>query len=580
MPKINEYQSQVASPAFTVNVNTNLAQPGLAAKAAADFGETVGRVTDRLYQRQAQSEVSDLNAKFAEARAEWATRIDDDAATGNISTQKIQEDFQDYSNKMNEGISTREGREFFERQNAQLGGYVLKNSARAEAQVAGAKAVNNYLTALNVDSNLLQKRPGDFDETLKSSMAFIDAQQADGTLDYGNADKLRKATGLELSKNAMRGYIRQSPYEAQKLLDKGGFDKYLDPDAKNQLNNQIKAEIESRQVQYLKTLALKEKDPWQFVAKTGKMEGFKPLDLENNPADSFNQRALFIKDQNEKNGIDLPFVSPREAEHYSKALMQMPTDQAVTVLKNLDTNVADEYKAKFAMQIFKDEPSLAAAVMVAGDSPMVAQKILNGMTLLRKGDGGKAIQPPSEDAIQTSFDAYAGSAIVDPGARKAAREAINAHMVQSMVEKGQSDFKGFTEQDFMASAEAVMGPTVQMGKMESVSFRGKTGEFLDRNEFLDLFYGLNDKKIEAVQGDVPRTMGGEPLNMDKAKRRMTLQSAGDGLYYMFMDGDRTKPAWGKDKKPFILNLRLIEKLGGKDQQPVADESLFGSGLGI
>lgn len=571
MPKIRSYDSpQFEFQGGSVKSNADLVPSGVG-RAIEKFGNVVSDVNEANYRRQAQSEVSDLSAKFSEAHAEWATKIDEASRSGNIDTDHITSEYQDYVSKLDENIQTSEGRNFFDKQSAQLGGYVLKNSARAQAQVAGEKAVSGISNALDSSGTLLQRRPGDFQDLYKQSIDGIDAQMATGVINTKNGEKLKDFAGKELAKNAVRGLIRKSPQTAIRALDSGEFDKHIDPDTAASLRNSAESEIKSRQDQFDKIVGLKDKDPWRFLQTTGQAQGAKPIDLGAGVTESFKDRAEFIEAADKKNGIKLPFMSDAESDHMTKGFMNMNPTEAVSVFQNIDTGVGDVNKTKFAQEVFKKEPALAAALMISGDAPEESRKILAGMNLLRKGEGGdKSIKAPEPSKIDSQFDAYIANAIDDPGARQAAKQAITAHMVKSKFDKGDVDLATIDANEFEESAKRVVGPVFDVGGQRTVSFRGKSGKFLEESDFMDLADHLTDKQVESLQGDVPRTMSGEPINLEKSRGRLAFKPVGDGLYYIIRDG---RPAWDKNKKPFVLNMKAAEK----SQKSVPITSGYGYG---
>lgn len=561
MPKIKGYESQVNASGRGVSSGINVdsvAAPYRAAQKAIGAAVEFGSELNQLEQRNAQAEISDLNANFAEAREEWQTRIQEDTRNGSLDVDKVKTDYAEFVNKMNTGIETEAGRKFFERQASRIGGQVLRTAGRAQIELAGKRAEENWKSALDRSSNSLQKDPTQFDDIYGSAIEAIDAQVEVGAIPAGLADRFKRETGKELAKNTVRGLINKNPSAAKKALDKGVYDSYLDPDAKQQMYNSAESEIKSRKDMFQKVLELKNKDPWAFLGKTGEAAGAKPLSFGADASRSFKERSEFVSDMSRKHGIRVPFLSDNEADALVTQFSQKQPKEAVALFQNLDTQVSEQNKYAFASAIYKKDPTLAGALMISGDAPDDARKIVAGRALLTSGGEGvgKAIKAPTDAKVAAAFDAYVGSSVEDPTARIAARQAIAAHMVKSMFDKGDSDFDEFTLDSFEASAAAVIGPKIKLRDQGTLSFRGKNGQFLEENDFLDLVYGLNDKQIESIQGDVPRTMNGEPINMAKSRGRISLKPVGDGLYFVLRD---EVPAWNRNKLPFVLDLKSIEK---------------------
>lgn len=259
MPKIRPYDSpQFEAQSQNLRSNADLMDQSMG-KTVERAGQMAMNAQEANYKRQAQSEVSDLNAKFSEARAEWTQKIDDGIRNGEIDTDKVGQDYQDYVNKMSEGIETREGQDFFTRQSANLGGYVLKNASRGQAAVAGAKAEASWQSAINNNANVLQHDPTGFSDVYQSNLDAIDSQVATGSIPAIHAEKMKIATGKELSKAAMFGWAKLSPEIAQKKLDAGEYDKYLDPDTKQQVQGYINGQSAAKDIEERRALAAQEK---------------------------------------------------------------------------------------------------------------------------------------------------------------------------------------------------------------------------------------------------------------------------------------------------------------------------------
>lgn len=260
MPKIRSYDNtQVQSSGRGLPMAGNPGAAGGEARALQGLIGAAVDTEDKIYQRNAQNEVSELNAQFADARAEWTQRVSDDVQKGTIDTQKIDQDYADSVNKMNENISTHEGRQFFDRQSSRLRGFVLSSAARGQAQVAGQRAENDWRIALNGNGNALQTDPTGFKDTYDASLEAIDAQVQTGAMPAKIADKFKIETGTELAKSAIRGYANMNPDVAEKRLNSGEFDQYLTPDTKAQMQNYITAQKSADEIDQRRRLAADEK---------------------------------------------------------------------------------------------------------------------------------------------------------------------------------------------------------------------------------------------------------------------------------------------------------------------------------
>jgi hypothetical protein len=260
VPRIRDYSSpqlnqgeQGVDPVHTAGF------AGQEFQARQDLAQTTQGVIGKIEQRQSQEEVSDLNSKFADARDEWTQRIQEQTIQGTVDVDKINTDYQEYVNKLNQNISTSTGRQFFDRQASRLKGQVLKSAGRAQAQLAGERAKENWLNGLNKNANSLQSDPEGFQDTYESTVEALQAKVDSGGLPALAAEKLRAQAGEDLAKAAIRGWARLSPELAQKRLDRGDFDAYLKGDQKAQMQTYIDARAGALETEGKRLTASEEK---------------------------------------------------------------------------------------------------------------------------------------------------------------------------------------------------------------------------------------------------------------------------------------------------------------------------------
>lgn len=238
MPKIQDYSTpQYNAPTNAIESASGLAQPGSVGRAMQGFGDVVSDTANVIYKRKAQEETTDLNAKFAEARNEWATIVDEETRNGTIDSDKVSEKLREYVDGLNQDISTFEGRSMYEKESARLVSSVTISAARGQAAVAGAKAENSWRTALANNSSALMGDPSQFEDIYQSTLENIDLQVQSGVIPAAMAEKFKRQTGQELAKGAVRGWADLNPDLAQKKLD--SYDQFWDSDVKAQMQGYI-----------------------------------------------------------------------------------------------------------------------------------------------------------------------------------------------------------------------------------------------------------------------------------------------------------------------------------------------------
>ncbi len=246
MPKITEYGAPDAMDQQTINyANPNDTSGQLMSRA----GQELTKFGDANYQRQAQSEVSELNASFAQARSDWSTHLDEGIRDGTINTANAKEKYKEYIDKMSEGLQTREGRQFFDRQSSRLGGQIIQSAAHGQALVAGDKAAANYMTAKNLNDNLLTKNPEQFKDILDSSIEAVNAQVDSGVIKENIGERLKKETAKDYAKNAIRGWAKLNPDKADEMMNSGIYDQYIDGDVKEAMSGYIHQQRYAKEIE-------------------------------------------------------------------------------------------------------------------------------------------------------------------------------------------------------------------------------------------------------------------------------------------------------------------------------------------
>lgn len=401
---------------------------------------------------------------------------------------------------------------------------------------------------------------------------------ASSALSSEAVDNIRNVGRREIVSSALEGMIeRERLGPAKRLLDSKKYDEVLGAERSQRAYEMINRKAEAIRDRRDKILALRFKDPWKFLGAMGETRNLSQLALtgENPEAvtNSFHQREVFVNDMAKKYGINLPFVSPMEVDAFTNLFTNTGPREAAMIMNNLDDKTTDKQRVLFGRQVFEKEPSLGVALMVSGDAPADAAKVVSGMSLLRRGEAGKAINAPSEDQIGSEFDAQVGEAIEDASLRQALKQAATAHMVKSKFDRGENDMKVISSRDFKESLTALIGPVAHVNGRKTLSFRGSNGSFLDEDDLGDLVDSVTDSEVEKVQGDVPRTMSGEPLNLSRSRGRLTYKVVGDGTYWLFTDQGVAVDKFGQ---PFQLNLKAIEKLrSGKPEEPGLIKRIFG-----
>lgn len=251
MPKIREYEQR-----------TDVAGPIQGRRASADdqgfsgglqtLGREISNLGEVIQKRQEQNEVSDLNAKMAEAKAKFGVQLDETMRTADPGDATVTENFlkgyDDYVSAIGENISTRAGRNYFNQTNAALRGHFLQSAATAQADLAGLKAKQDFVaTSGNYSSSVLSD-PASFGFTKELQNEAIQNYVRYGSLSSKDAVELKALADRKLAVSAVQGWININPEFAKKQLESGKWDGELDGLTKDQMMSQANQALRGEQV--------------------------------------------------------------------------------------------------------------------------------------------------------------------------------------------------------------------------------------------------------------------------------------------------------------------------------------------
>lgn len=249
MPQIKPYQiqTQVANvPDVPVASAAQFGSSGEGMKSLADAGFQLAGI---IQKRQEQSEVSDIHVALSKTQADWTNQFHTQLQDGSLNTEQFTKDFNEYIDKQGENVSTRAGKMYFQQASAQLKGHFLEQAAMGQAELAGAKAKDNYMQSLGNGSSTLLNDPSSFEMTNQMQNQGVDNLVSTGGLPAKAAAELKLHSTTELAKSAVRGWIKLNPDDAKEQLDSGKWDKYVDGDLKHQLLGEADQATRARTVE-------------------------------------------------------------------------------------------------------------------------------------------------------------------------------------------------------------------------------------------------------------------------------------------------------------------------------------------
>lgn len=322
MPRIDQYTPMTDAPApvsqpnqdgeaFGAQVAEQQARTG---RAMAEAGDEVMGLGAHIARRAGQAEVSDLAVTMAETQADFTQKLHDTLKNASPGDQNITEDFiKEYQasvDKIQDGITTPAGQQYFNRINARVLRHLTDSANAGQAELAGVQAVQNIDTSTKALEKQLQLDPASYwptdDKPGVKDFARDNVESiAAGNLDAKQKSVLQSSVQTRLAEAAVRGWIETSPQEAMNQLSEGKWSTELDSNKVHQLMSEAKVGLAGEKAQARQQEADQEKaltasqelTKNQFLARLvdpGNPAGkYKVKDILNSNLD-FTDKKLFI----------------------------------------------------------------------------------------------------------------------------------------------------------------------------------------------------------------------------------------------------------------------------------------------
>lgn len=542
-------------------------------QAGQSIGGSIGQAGRALTGLAEQMEVSSLSAKMSAIEARHAERIlqsqntaldvDADGVVTPESMEKIRSIQTDLNGKLDGELAelsafTPGANEYLGRNRARMASSFSQRSAEVQSRMLGDVTKTNYSAMLSKNGAVLRSNPDLFDSKLQGHNEYIQALSKNEEIPAAAIRGLDLQGKQELAMSAVRGDGAISPEQTLDALNKGEWDKYLDGPSKNRLINEMEADIRARKAKVENLGILKYKKPYKYLEKVGDMGGISPVSFGDREGfESIVERGKWRDEKNQKHGIELPFLMEEEVLALRQSFLQRNPDNQVQFLEGMSSSMPREYYSEISQELFKKEPAVGVAMVIAPEDGAVAKELVQGHKLISE----KAIKLPPRNIFLEAFNSQTGQSIQDPNLRSNTVDAVMAIYAQESDRIGEASSD--LDEDRMGDAiKKIIGEPVDINDKKTLSFRSSRdgdpnqGKFLDSDEFEELWDDVSVNDIRSVQDDVPRIANGSEVNLDKTKRRADLVAVGDGIYVMRVD---TQFLVDKSGKPFELNLKEIHR---------------------
>ena len=241
MPRIRTYEQQTSSPNVTV-------QPGDAGQGGQAIGQGLEKlggslmsVSDAIEKAETQQDISAINRSLSDIRARSAMSIQEGVRSGGVNVQGIHDGLQEEFNTLLGNIRTARGRQYFDEHSESLKSGVLSDAITSQAVLTGKLVVENLAVSFNNNANTLQASPGNFQSILTESINGIEEMVQSGALDRLEAEKQKRIVASRYAESTIIGTAKISADAAEKELNSGKYDMYLDGDSKKGLQSTINA---------------------------------------------------------------------------------------------------------------------------------------------------------------------------------------------------------------------------------------------------------------------------------------------------------------------------------------------------
>lgn len=321
MAMLNPDLPQVETQGAVGGVSPNIEAITAAGRGMESAGRAISEGGSYLYRKSAQDEVSNVYADMAAAREKYTENLNNALATGNLDTEQFSQQLKSDTDRIGGNLSTVEGRNFFERQQARLNGAMLLKASHISGQIAANNTIDNLTQAGNSLSNTAMNDPGQFADIIDQNEEMIDAAVKNGQLPAGKAEDFRKFMNTKIADGAAKGLAGLDPGKnpdgtpkenlllgALKGMDpKDGKDpsslyRYLNADQVSNLQGYAKRMDEARSVREDQILSNQQKlvrlkgQVWLDQHSAAIMNGqTNPKDIINNPNLTIEQKNMAVE---------------------------------------------------------------------------------------------------------------------------------------------------------------------------------------------------------------------------------------------------------------------------------------------
>jgi hypothetical protein len=209
MPQIKEYTQQVGIEGGFSTISINPSIEGQQGRAIQQAGAAVGNVADTMMQIAESKEISDNAEKISGLRLKYTERLMNEVNTGQLSLDKLNEDFDNELAQAGDGITTRGASDYFRKSGQALKDSLSMDAMKAQAEITSVKIKNNVIKSLDTAQQTLLLNPSKLADVKNQFVSDVRAMTIDGKLiDSKVAEKMIMDGNKELDVAQFRGLYK------------------------------------------------------------------------------------------------------------------------------------------------------------------------------------------------------------------------------------------------------------------------------------------------------------------------------------------------------------------------------------
>lgn len=274
MPVIREYgDAKVRAPGPISQREWSPDDLGAAeGRALTQLGQAVKDTGEVVAKRIDEENTSDTTQKMTEANANLSAKLQKILRTATPGDKAPFDEFDrevdDTLGKIGEGASSIGARRFYQDSSARIKAQLFQTSTSGQADLAGAKAVQDYTKTSNNLTAATLADPKAYMNNMGMHAAAIEQLVQSGNLPRDKAIALQTKGEAEIAQGAIRGWANLDADYAEKKLKSGEYDRYLDQDAKHQLFGEIREAKRAKEIDAERMQRLAEKQLKREQTKT------------------------------------------------------------------------------------------------------------------------------------------------------------------------------------------------------------------------------------------------------------------------------------------------------------------------